>query len=417
MNWLCLFGTLVILVVYCNGQTNKSLPSPENDDKLMESIIKSYNPRIRPIEFIDGKLQSTNVLVNMYLRSLSHVSEANMEYQVQVTFRQSWRDYRLAWGNSSQATFRKYVILTSGMEIWKPDTFFMNEKHAQLHMIDKPNILIRVHTDGLVLYSTRLTMTLSCPMNLRYYPMDVQTCGIQLASYAYTTEDINYIWASDPIQIKSGSVNQLPQFQFTNHTTGYCTSITNTGNYSCLSVEFELTREFGYYLIHLYIPGGALVVVSWVSFWLDPTSVPGRVTLGVTVLLTSHALASGVNAILPPVSYIKSIDVWILSCACFIFAALIEFAIVTYLYSQQLSKHSDERRNIPERKRLLSNVSHTLDAPQNSVDRKIPIFDYLWSQLHEDARIVDRYARVVFPLAFFVFNIFYWLKYTRERFD
>lgn len=29
-----------------------------------------------------------------------------------------------------------------------------------------------------------------------------------------------------------------------------------------------------------YVPSILLVVVSWVSFWLDPNAVPGRTTLG-----------------------------------------------------------------------------------------------------------------------------------------
>jgi hypothetical protein len=68
-----------------------------------------------------------------------------------------------------------------------------------------------------------------------------------------------------------------------------------------------------------------LVIVSWVnykliiivnilylqvSFWLDRTAVPARVTLGVTTLLTMTTQTSGINAKLPPVSYSKAIDIW-----------------------------------------------------------------------------------------------------------
>ena len=48
-----------------------------------------------------------------------------------------------------------------------------------------------------------------------------------------------------------------------------------------------------------------LVIVSWVSFWLDPNAIPARVSLGVTTLLTMATQISGINASLPPVSYTK----------------------------------------------------------------------------------------------------------------
>ena len=58
------------------------------------------------------------------------------------------------------------------------------------------------------------------------------------------------------------------------------------GEYSCLKVELIFKREFSYYLITIYVPCCMLVIVSWVSFWLDQHAIPARVSLGVTTLLT-----------------------------------------------------------------------------------------------------------------------------------
>lgn len=88
-----------------------------------------------------------------------------------------------------------------------------------------------------------------------------------------------------------------------------------TGEYSCLKVDLLFKREFSYYLIQIYIPCCMLVIVSWVSFWLDQSAVPARVSLGVTTLLTMATQTSGINASLPPVSYTKvllTVEVFIL---------------------------------------------------------------------------------------------------------
>ena len=125
-------------------------------------------------------------------------------------------------------------------------------------------------------------------------------------------------------------------------------------------MDLLFKREFSYYLIQIYIPCCMLVIVSWVSFWLDQGAVPARVSLGmyysylltliwiatqckhwkinkcdyiytgVTTLLTMATQTSGINASLPPVSYTKAIDVWTGVCLTFVFGALLEFALVNY---------------------------------------------------------------------------------------
>lgn len=98
---------------------------------------------------------------------------------------------------------------------------------------------------------------------------------------------------------------------------------TLTGNYSRLACEIQFVRSMGYYLIQIYIPSGLIVIISWVSFWLNRNATPARVALGVTTVLTMTTLMSSTNAALPKISYVKSIDVYLGTCFVMVFASLL----------------------------------------------------------------------------------------------
>ena len=92
----------------------------------------------------------------------------------------------------------------------------------------------------------------------------------------------------------------------------------------------------GYYLIQIYIPSSLIVVISWVSFWLNRGATPARVGLGVTTVLTMTTLMASTNAALPKISYVKSIDVYLGFCFFMVFASLLGtyylWQYLAYLY-------------------------------------------------------------------------------------
>jgi hypothetical protein len=78
----------------------------------------------------------------------------------------------------------------------------------------------------------------------------------------------------------------------------------------------------------VFVPSIIVVIISWVSFWINVDASPARVNLGLTTVLTTTTLSVNINETLPRVSYIKAIDVWMITCLIFVFAALLEYAFV-----------------------------------------------------------------------------------------
>ncbi|XP_013147365.1 glutamate-gated chloride channel isoform X6 [Papilio machaon] len=417
---------LAVLLVFCLTELaqcmNAKINFREKEKQILDQILGPgrYDARIRP-SGINGTDGPAVVSVNIFVRSISKIDDVTMEYSVQLTFREQWLDERLKFNNLGGRL--KYLTLTEANRVWMPDLFFSNEKEGHFHNIIMPNVYIRIFPNGNVLYSIRISLTLSCPMNLKLYPLDKQTCSLRMASYGWTTDDLVFLWKEgDPVQVVKNL--HLPRFTLEKFLTDYCNSKTNTGEYSCLKVDLLFKREFSYYLIQIYIPCCMLVIVSWVSFWLDQGAVPARVSLGVTTLLTMATQSSGINASLPPVSYTKAIDVWTGVCLTFVFGALLEFALVNYASRSDMHRENLKKtRREMEAAASMDAASDLLDTDSNAtfammrqceihITSKPKNCCRLWmSKFPTRSKRIDVISRITFPLVFALFNLAYWSTY------
>ncbi|XP_002741883.1 glycine receptor subunit alpha-2-like, partial [Saccoglossus kowalevskii] len=273
-----------------------------------------------------------------------------------------------------------------------------------------------------------LSLTLSCNMKLQRFPMDQQVCGVQLESYGFTTKDLLFEWKDvGPVQI-AGNL-ELPQFNILGYRTLPCTKQYNTGNYTCVEVQFFFLRQMGYYLIQTYIPSMLIVILSWVSFWISAESSPARVALGITTVLTMTTQSSGANETLPKVSYIKAIDIWMSVCLLFVFAALVEFAAANYMYrASTVEKKTTKNNNKSRASSSQLNGENSLDTKhvpfyvKENSDAMRPMVASLVTERKKrpttktvaqpnKVQIIDVVSRIVFPVSFLIFNIIYWSIY------
>ncbi|KAL7877190.1 hypothetical protein SRHO_G00038330 [Serrasalmus rhombeus] len=400
-------------------------------DKLM-GRTSGYDARIRP----NFKGPPVNVTCNIFINSFGSIAETTMDYRVNIFLRQQWNDPRLAYSEYPDDSLDLDPSMLDS--IWKPDLFFANEKGAHFHEVTTDNKLLRIFKNGNVLYSIRLTLTLSCPMDLKNFPMDVQTCIMQLESFGYTMNDLIFEWQENgPVQVADGLT--LPQFILKDESDlRYCTKHYNTGKFTCIEVRFHLERQMGYYLIQMYIPSLLIVILSWVSFWINMDAAPARVALGITTVLTMTTQSSGSRTSLPKVSYVKAIDIWMAVCLLFVFSALLEYAAVNFVSRQHkelLRFRRRRKKSTKEEDVRESRLSFTANAgkdgamskasnnaaitpqgqPSNTATLAGKSPEEMRKIFIDRAKKIDTISRAGFPLAFLFFNIFYWVLYKILR--
>lgn len=371
---------------------------------FLDKMLEQYDKRAWPTY---GSGHPTYVKVNIYVNSIGPVNANSMEYGMDIYLRQSWQDVRLnvsKYGVTSPVTINGEDIMG---KIWKPDLFFRNVKEANFHYVTVPNKLVKLGPDGDVLFSMRLTLRLACFMSFKHFPLDTQRCHILLGPYAQTIEQTAIAWQeTDPIVLERPI--EIPEFELVHNSYGHYNRAIDTGVFSFLNATFTLERQNGYHLIQTYLPTFLIVMISWVSFWLNVDATPARVTLGVTTLLTMTTVASGVRTQLPPVSYIKAIDVWIGACSVMVFGALLEFTLVNYLSRSKLR---------PEEFRKSINIFHRNrkggDKPEGEEGpNKYETRGHREQQKNlKRSQNVDKVCRIMFPFIFFVFNVIYWFYY------
>uniref|UniRef100_A0A8C2C5E1 Gamma-aminobutyric acid (GABA) A receptor, subunit alpha 4 n=1 Tax=Cyprinus carpio TaxID=7962 RepID=A0A8C2C5E1_CYPCA len=306
---------------------------PENFTRILDRLLDGYDNRLRP--GFGGPV--TEVKTDIYVTSFGPVSDVEMEYTMDVFFRQTWVDRRLKYEGPVEILRLNNLMVT---KVWTPDTFFRNGKRSVAHNMTAPNRLFRIMKNGTILYTMRLTIIAECPMKLVDFPMDGHSCPLKFGSYAYPKTEMIYTWTKGPqhsVEVPPES-SSLVQYDLIGQTVSSETVKSITGEYVVMTVYFHLKRKMGYFMIQTYIPCIMTVILSQVSFWINKESVPARTVFGITTVLTMTTLSISARHSLPKVSYATAMDWFIAVCFAFVFSALIEFAAVNYFTNVQAER-------------------------------------------------------------------------------
>lgn len=428
---------------------------PSNMDNLTqeEFLLKltdscRYDHVARPPS--DLPLQVTFQIDVQHIESVD-----NRQFKTHLLVQIHFRDYRLNFAELSPNRGSIVGQDTVKNKIWVPHLFIRNEKESSLMGLDKKDVFVKITPLGDVTYSYRMTTSFYCTMDLRKFPFDHQTCQLIWASWAYNESNLELKWSKEEPYIISDSL-QLTEFSLGTIAVEYATTSISTPStsgwgeaYSTLIFKFNLRREAGYYILEYFLPSIFLVVMSWVSFWIQADAAPARTVLGTSTMLSFITLNGNLMKNLPKVSYVKASEIWFFGGATFIFCSLAEFAFVNVIWRRkkklELAKPSSKyiikgalsprlaRKDLRKSESFssldskhagtyLAGSSNSLNVPTLNVpvngDSNPPEggpptptpSQQTWAEMtpHEVAIWIDRKARMVFPIAFVIYNLFYW---------
>ncbi|CRL03247.1 CLUMA_CG016439, isoform A [Clunio marinus] len=288
-----------------------------------------YDKNARPSEL-------TEVSISLKINRISSVDENKEEISFDVFLQVVWMDKRIKVPQDLGPKNYSELTMDQRNEIWVPDLYIRQLREMKILKVFEEISSLRIYENSTISLSIGATIIIKCDMDFVLYPLDVQSCPVDFSSYKYTVNEMAFYWRKDhPLTFPNDFGEngfRLPKYVVSFQTHEEPLKINPDGDADRISARLDITlsREVKSYLLENYLPSTLFTVISWGSFLIIPTIVPGRMVLLVTTLLSLVTMFDGVRNNSPDALELKCIEVWLLSCTFFVFLALMEYFVVLF---------------------------------------------------------------------------------------
>jgi nicotinic acetylcholine receptor alpha-6 len=299
------------------------------ETNLRNSIFGSYNKDIRPTKSYNNTLE---VRIGLAVQNIESFDQIHESIELNVWLRKYWRNEHLIWNtklsNISQLTLNE-------KDVWTPDIELLNA--ATLPDIYTLNGGMYLYPNGEMLWSMPVVYKFSCPLQLKFFPFDKQTCTMKFASWSFD----NSLVKLKPYGDKNTQIDVLDSFSHSewdlkeysiysyNETRVCCPN----KKFGVIEYNFELTRYTHYYVLNMGMTI-SLVIVSFIIMLVKADNL-SRTGTAVFIPLTILALELTIAGKIPVVGYYTLMDIFFLTCFITSMTVSIESGIVYILITSK----------------------------------------------------------------------------------
>ena len=342
--------TIFLLLLTCSG-----FAGAENSSGVMHAIsspaqCSQMNYGLRPGgagETTDASMFSPNpagptlVDIGLFIIDITKINEYDNTFKVRGFLDLVWCDPRLAFEPAAderhQALFLEHRAAEKLEEIWWPDPDFVNQTEPR----KIENEALIVQNDGTTDYEEKFVVILKSPFDLTKFPFDRQILKIEIESFAWTQEALQFHEHGDKIGFSDRF--EIPEWNL-HSVTGdveVTQEVRDRDAFSEFVLAIEVARKPGYYIWKIMLPLVVLVCASWVIFWLKGHSADTRLGLAFRGVLIVVAYQFLIGGKLPRVSYLTFMDSFLVFSFLLMVLSILQNGIVSHWQHQQQEHRAD----------------------------------------------------------------------------
>ncbi|EFO22983.2 hypothetical protein LOAG_05504 [Loa loa] len=364
-----------------NMSNNKCISGQDEGiaEKILSEILKTYDRNLVP------SAKGVDVDVEILIQQISEISEIQSSSKMHILLAQIWRDPNLSFQDIEGADCVQNLTLSHRMveKLWLPNVCIVNSKGSLIHHSPTPNVFLSILPNGTVWINYRIMVETPCEMDFSIFPMDRVECIMVFESYSFNVGKVRLHWKRHGIPVEVIGQTNLPDFHMTHYIHEKASFHYPAGVWDHLNIKLYFRRSYGFYLLQIYLPTYCMVLISWISFWLDRRSLPARVTVGVSSMMALTLQYSNVARTLPKVSYVKGLDLFMFGCVGYIFLSIVELAIVGMLEKPTTSRSRGNAENDTDCNLLLNECRPSKRLFRENRRRKLSLIE----RVDEDAQI------------------------------
>ena len=267
---------------------------------------------------------STKIYIGLYLIDLTSIDDVDQTFTADFYTIVRWNDSRLTLENPTEV---QMLRIFDTEEIWHPMIYIINQRRLSTQLEN----IFRVDPAGNVQYVQRFSGEFSSPLYLKNFPFDKQRLALQIVSFRYGPDEIEFIL--DDQRIGQRETLSLVGWSKSHLHPEVTTEYLRIQDRHLARIDFALDvkRERPYYIIKALIPLFLIILMAWSVFFIDPSVIGPQIGIPTSSVFALILQNNRISQLLPRVSYLTRLDRFILFSIILVFITLGESVLTATL--------------------------------------------------------------------------------------